>query len=310
MRTVFFGTPELAVPSLAAIAERHEVAAVVCRPDKPQKRSKKPVPPPVKVWAEAHGIAVNQPTKLNDGTFEAWLKEQGPEICVTSAYGRLLKQPILDVPKRGYINMHPSLLPRHRGPSPIQTAIMMGDEVTGVTIMRVVLAMDAGDILLQEEVPILPEDTSATLGERLGVLGGQLLARAMDLVEADEAASTPQDASKVTVCKLFEKAHGQIRWASPAREIHNLVRAAVPWPVAHCAYKGETCRIHKTELVEGASSGEPGTVTAVEKDRVAVATGEGSLAILVFQAPGKRAIPMADFLRGHPVEVGERFEDL
>jgi methionyl-tRNA formyltransferase len=186
----------------------------------------------------------------------------------------------------------------------------MGDEVTGVTIMRVVLEMDAGDILLQEEVPILPEDTSATLGERLGVLGGELLARTMGLIESGEAVSTPQDPSKVTVCKLFKKAHGQIRWASPARDIHNLVRAAIPWPVAHCGYRGETCRLHKTEVIEDASDGEPGTVTAVEKDRVVVATGEGSLAILVFQAPGKRAMPMADFLRGHPIEVGERFEDL
>lgn len=307
MRIVFFGTPELAVPCLAAAAERNEVAALVCQPDRPKGRRRKLAPPPTKEWALEHGIPVHQPRKLNDGTFAAWLKEQAPALCAVAAYGRILKQPILDVPPKGWLNVHPSLLPKYRGASPIQTAILNGDEVTGVTIMRPVLEMDAGDILLQEEAPIHPDDTSATLSERLAEQGARMLAEGIDLVASGEAVFKPQNPDEATLCRLFEKDDGRITWSSPARDIHNLVRAAIPWPVAHCTYQGETCRIHKTEVVEDIEPAEPGAVVSVEKDRVVVATGEGGLAILVFQAPGKRAMPMGDFLRGHPMTPGETF---
>ena len=169
MRIVFFGTPDLAVPSLEAVAATHEVAALVCRPDSPQGRRKALVPPPTKVWAETQGIEVNQPTKLNDGVFEAWLREQQPEVCVLVAYGRILKQPILDVPPHGFLNVHPSLLPRHRGPSPIQTAILQGDAETGVTIMRLDAGTDTGDLLVPEansidsDQPATPSRTVSTL---------------------------------------------------------------------------------------------------------------------------------------------------
>lgn len=310
MRTVFFGTPEIAVPSLAAIAAQHEVGAVVCQPDKPQGRNLKLMPPPVKVWALEHGIPVHQPEKLNDGAFEQWLREQAPELCTMAAYGRLLKQPILDIPPMGWLNLHPSLLPRWRGPSPIQTAILRGDPETGVTIMRVTLEMDAGDILLQEAAPVGHDETAAELSERLGNMGAELLAHGMALVAAGNAAFTPQDPTKVEYCSLFEKEHGRIRWGQSALEIHRLVRAAIPWPVAHCLYHGEVCRLHKTAVIEENTDIPPGTVTAVEKDRVLVATGQGQLAILVFQAPGKKAMPMADFLRGRKMAPGERLEDI
>lgn len=152
MRTVFFGTPDIAVPTLRAIEALHEVTAVVCQPDRPQGRSKRPVPPPVKVAAEKLGIPVHQPTKLNDGTFEAWLREQAPDVCTIAAYGRILKQPVLDIPPHGWLNVHPSLLPKYRGPSPIRSAVLNGDTVTGVSIMRLVLEMDAGDVLDRKSV--------------------------------------------------------------------------------------------------------------------------------------------------------------
>lgn len=310
MRAVFFGTPDLAVPALAAVAARHDVTAVVCRPDRPHGRSKKPVPPSTKVWAAEHGIPVTQPTKLNDGTFEAWLKEQAPEVCPLAAYGRILKQPILDVPVYGFINVHPSLLPRHRGPSPIHTAILEGDEVTGVSIMRLDAGMDTGDILLQEEAPIAPDDTTASLSERLAKLGAELLVQGLELIASGRAEFRPQDHARATVTKQFEKADGRIQWAEPAARIHNLVRAAFPWPVAHCLHSGEVCRIHKTEVVHEAADATPGAVVRVEKDRVQVATGDGLLAILVFQAPGKRAMSMADFLLGRAIRVGDRFESI
>ena len=310
MRIVFFGTPELAVPSLEAAAASHDVLAVVSQPDRPKGRGKKLEPPPVKVWAQAHGIPVVQPTKLNDGTFEEWLRGQAPEICLIAAYGRLLKQPILDIPPRGFLNMHPSLLPKYRGPSPIRTAILNGDEITGVTIMRLTLEMDAGDILLQEEEPISPEDTWPSLSSRLARKGARMLVEGVNAIAAGTAHFTPQDHSQAVYCRMFEKSDGRIRWERPAHEIHNLVRAAVPWPVAHCLYKGEVCRIHATETVDASYDAAPGTVVSVEKDRVIVATGEDALAILVFQAPGKRAMPITDYLRGHSIEIGERFEDL
>ena len=310
MRIVFFGTPALAVPSLEAIAARHQVTALVCQPDRPQGRSKRPAPPATKRWALEHGLPVTQPTKLNDGTFEAWLKAEAPEVCVVVAYGRILKQPILDVPAQGFINVHASLLPRHRGASPIQTSIRCGDEVTGVTIMRLDAGMDTGGLLLQESTPIAEDDTTASLSDRLAVQGAGLLLRGLDLIAAGEATFTPQDDSQATVKRLYAKADGQIRWGASAREIHNLVRAAIPWPVAHCRFQGEVCRIHRTEVVEEPVAVPPGTVTRVEGDRVLVAAGAGQVAILMLQAPGKRAMSARDFLNGHAIRVGDRFEDL
>ncbi|HOZ49171.1 MAG TPA: methionyl-tRNA formyltransferase [Candidatus Hydrogenedentes bacterium] len=308
MRIVFFGTPELALPSLAAVAQRHEVAAVVCQPDRPQGRSKQPVPPPTKVWAEEHGIPVHQPVKLNDGAFQAWIEAERPDVSVLVAYGRILKQPILGVPPHGFINMHPSLLPRHRGPSPIQTAILEGDTVTGITIMRLDAGTDTGDILLQEEMPIGPDDTTDSLSERLAKAGAGLLVEGLDRIATGAAVFTPQDHERATVTYRFDKAMGRVDWTQPATRIHNLVRAAYPWPMAQCELRGNVCKIHRSAVVPEETDASPGTVARVEKDRMLVATGKGLLAIVEFQPPGKRAMAVADFLRGHPMGAGERFE--
>jgi len=315
VRTVFFGTPELAAICLETVASRHEIAAVVCQPDKPQGRSKKPVPPPTKQFAVTQGIPVHQPVVLNDGTFEALLRDLEPEVCVLVAYGRILKQPILDVPPHGFLNVHPSLLPRYRGPSPIQTAILEGEEMTGVSVMKLDTGVDTGDVLLQERVPIAPDDTTGSLSEKLARVGAKLLQDGLNRIASGNAVFTAQDHTQATVTRRYEKQDGRIRWGSPARTIHNLVRAAVPWPVAHCRFKGEICRIHKTEVVMDAElvlgvPKEPGMVTRIEPDRVIVTAGEGQIAIRVFQAPGKRAMDIADYLRGHAIVAGDRFEDL
>jgi methionyl-tRNA formyltransferase len=310
MRIVFFGTPELAVPSLAALTARHEVTAVVCQPDKPKGRGKKLQPPPVKEWAEAQGIPVHQPAKLNDGSFEEWLRGQAPDVCALAAYGRILKQPILDVPRHGFINMHPSLLPKYRGPSPIQSAILNGDSVTGVTVMDITLEMDSGDIYLQREVPIGPDETAAELTARLSDLGGAMMAEVADALEAGTASRTPQDGEAATYCQLLSKEDGFLDWSAPARQIHNLVRGAQPWPAAQCQFEGAVCKILRSTVVPGEADAAPGTITAVEKDRVLVATGEGLLAILVFQPPGKRAMPMRDYLAGHALAPGIRFDSM
>ncbi len=310
MRIVYFGTPSLAVPTLAAVAAHHEVVAVVTQPDRPRGRSGKPAPPEVKTWALAHGLAVHQPEKLHDGTFASWLREQRPELCVVAAYGRLLKQPVLDVPPAGWLNLHPSLLPRWRGPSPIQTAILEGDAVTGATIMRIVLEMDAGDIVLQEETAIAPNETAGELTERLAVLGADLMVKAIELVAREEAPAIPQDPARVTISKVFKKEHGRIRWADTAQRIHNQVRACNPWPMAQCMFRGQFTRIHRTEMPGGADDAAPGVVVAVEKDRIVVATGDGLLAIANLQLAGRKALDVAAFLRGVPVTAGERFEDI
>lgn len=308
MRTIFFGTPELGIPALEHLRHRTNLIAVVCQPDKEQGRGRKPAPPPVKEWAIQHGVTVHQPEKLNDGTFEAWLKDKDPDLCVVAAYGRLLKQPILDVPRMGFLNIHPSLLPKYRGPSPIQTAILNGDTKTGVTIMKVTLEMDAGPIMLQAEAPIHPEDTSLSLTNRLAQLGATLLDKALTLLETGEASFTPQDDSQATYCKLFEKSDGLIQWNKPAAAIHNLVRAAIPWPVAFSVYKGETMRIFKTQPLPGKTTAEPGTVIDVDKDAIIVTTGEGALAIHELQMPGKRRMTTAEFLRGRKIDLGSKFE--
>ncbi len=310
MRVVFFGTPSLAVPSLKAVAAAHEVTALVCQPDKPQGRSKKPVPPPTKTWAEEHGIELSQPVKLNDGVFEAWLRGQAPEVCVLVAYGRILKQAILDVPFHGFLNVHPSLLPRHRGPSPIQTAIVEGDRETGISIMRLDAGTDTGDMLLHEAIPILSDDTSESLSAKLAKVGAELILDALNLLEAGTAVFEKQDGSLATHTRMYTKDDGRIHWNMRATDIHNRVRAFVPWPVAYSGFDGETVRIYKTRPVDIHENKPPGTVLRVNRDDIVVATGEGALAIETIQTPGKRAMPMADFLRGNTVEVGDLFEEV
>lgn len=307
MRTVFFGTPEIAVPTVAALAQHHDVAAVVCQPDRPRGRSGRPAPPAVKEWAAARGIPVHQPQRLNDGAFEHWLREQQPEVCTVAAYGRLLKQPILDIPPLGWLNMHPSLLPRYRGPSPIQAAILNGDAETGVTIMQMTLEMDAGDIVLQEQTPLGEEENAAELSERLGVLGAQLMLDAMTMLAAGHREFRPQDPAQVTHCKLIAKEDGHIDWRAPAREIHNRVRACVPWPVAYTELEGQPLRIYRSAVVEQPAPAAPGTVTAAGKESVQVATGDLQVLLLEVQAPGKRVMTMAEFLRGRPIQVGQQF---
>ncbi len=309
MRIVFFGTPELAVPSLEALADAHEVVALVCRPDKPRDRRKKLIPPPTKMWAIERGMEVVQPTKLNDGSFEVWLKEQNPDLCALVAYGRILKQPILDVPKHGFLNMHPSRLPKYRGPSPIQSAILAGETETAISIMRLDASMDTGDILLQEPAAIDPGDTTATLSVRLAGLGAKLMVEGAARVESGQASFRPQGESGATVTRTFEKSDGRIHWDTPARDIVNLVRASDPWPVAQTLYDGEVFRVHHAQALGETHDAAPGTIFCVEKDSIVVAAAGGAVSIDRIQAPGKRAIPVSDFLRGRSVKPGDRFED-
>lgn len=307
MRIIFFGTPELAVPCLRECAALHDVTAVVCQPDRPKGRSRKPAPPPVKEWALAHEIPVHQPTKLNDGAFESWLVEQRPDACAIAAYGRILKQPILDVPPLGFVNMHPSLLPKYRGPSPIQSAIINGDTETGVTIIRLCLEMDAGDIAMQSIEPIQSDDDGITLSERLAEKGAGMLAKTLTALAAGTVQFRAQEHGAATYCKMLTKEDGRIDWSQSAETIHNLVRGAQPWPGAYTTLNGDTIRVVRTEVLSNAATGTPGSVTDTSNQTIQIATGSGCIAISRLQAPGKKAMDSDAFLRGRRMEIGTQF---
>jgi methionyl-tRNA formyltransferase len=308
VRVVFFGTPDMAVPSLEAVADRHDVVAVVCQPDKPAGRKNKLHPPPVKVCAERLGIPVHQPSKLNDGTFEVWLKEQKPEVCVLVAYGRILKVPILEIPPKGFLNVHPSLLPLYRGPAPIYAAILNGDTETGITIMELDEGMDSGDMLLQEPFPIADDDTTGSLTLAVSTKGAEMLLEALEQVEAGTLTRTPQDHTQATYCDIIMKEDGRINWHDSATQIVNQVRACQPWPVAYATMGDHTYRVHNARACAGISDDAPGTILETEGGGLTVQSGDGAVEIIEIQAPGKRALPTADFLRGNALPAGTRFE--
>ncbi len=308
MRIVFFGTPDMAVPSLEAVADLYDVVAVVCQPDKPAGRRNQLHPPPVKVCAEHLGIPVHQPDKLNDGAFEAWLKEQRPEVCVLVAYGRILKVPILEVPPKGFLNVHPSLLPQYRGPAPIYAAILNGDTETGITIMELDEGMDSGGMLLQEPFPIADDDTTGSLTLAASTKGAEMLLETLVLVAAGTATRTPQDHTEATYCDIIMKEDGRINWHDSAKQIVNQVRACQPWPVAYAMLGDHTYRIHNARTCTVTSDDAPGTILETDGNGLVVQTGDGAVEIREIQAPSKRALPTADFLRGNAIPVGSRFE--
>lgn len=315
MKILFLGTPEFAIPSLQKINDHFEIVGVVTQPDKPQGRHLKLTPPPIKVEAEKIGISVFQPEKINTPEWIEKLTELQPDLGVVVAYGKILKEEILNIPKtKLFINLHPSLLPRWRGPSPIQTAIIEGDEETGVTIMKITEKMDAGDILLQKKIPIDPDETAGELSKKLSIEGAELLLESIKLIESGRAVFTPQDESKATYCEKIEKHHGIIDWSWSAQKIHNLVRGCIPWPVAYTNFKGEVIRILKTkiilskELTNDYSHTEPGTVVDVCKEYGVIKTGNGLIGICVLQAPGRKPLPFSEYIKGKPIKIGEKFE--
>lgn len=308
MRIVFFGTPDMAVPSLEAVSEKHDVAAVVCQPDKPAGRKNKLHPPAVKVCAERLGIPVHQPSKLNDGAFEAWLQEQKPEVCVLVAYGRILKVPILEVPPKGFLNVHPSMLPLYRGPAPIYASVLNGDTETGITIMELDEGMDSGSMLLQETFPVKPDDTTGSLTMAASTKGAEMLLEALEQVEAGTATCTPQDHEKATYCDIILKEDGRINWHDPAVQIVNQVRACQPWPVAYAKLDDHIYRIHHAGIHETNNEEDPGTILDTEGNQLIIQCGKGAIEVHEIQAPGKRAIPTADFLRGNALPSGSQFE--
>jgi methionyl-tRNA formyltransferase len=301
MRIAFMGTAALACPCLEAVATTpgHEIVTVVTQPDRPKGRDLKPTPPLVKVVADRLGLPMQQPLKIRESAAVEAVRAAQPELIIVVAYGQILPQSVLEIPRLGCVNVHTSLLPRWRGAAPIQYAILHGDRETGVTTMYMDEHMDAGEIILQRAQLIHDDDTSATLHDRLAELGAGLLVETVGLIGEGKAPRAKQDETKVTYAKKIAKEQGRIDWTRPAIEIERQVRAFNPWPSAYTQMGGLLLKIWKAEIIGGAT-GTPGQMLA---DFIVV-TGEGGLRILELQPANGKRMPVDVFLRGHPIKAG------
>ena len=300
------GTPDFAVPSLKKLIEKgYDVKLVVTQPDKPAGRGKKITPPPVKVVAEKAGIPVYQPEKVKENSeLKKKLLEIEPDLIVVAAYGKILPEWLLNLPKHGTINVHASLLPKYRGASPIQWALLNGEEETGVTIMKVIPELDAGDIISQKRVKIEKEDNAKTLHDKLSEVGAELLVETIPLYISGKLKPVPQREEEATYCPQIKKEMGKIEWSESAEKIFNKIRAFTPWPSAYTTFRGKRVKILKAEPVEG--SGRPGEVIKAGRE-LTVATGKGALRIERLRPEGRKEISGEEFVRGYRVKEGDLF---
>lgn len=291
MRLVFMGTPDFSVPALDGLVEAgHEIAAVYTQPPRPAGRGKKDRPSPLHLRADALGLEVRNPLSLKSGDAQQAFAAVEADLAVVVAYGLLLPQAILDAPKRGCLNIHASLLPRWRGAAPIHRAIMAGDDETGVCIMQMEAGMDTGPVLLRRTMPILADDTTASLHDRLSTLGGAAIVQTLE--QLDQLVPVPQPEEGVTYAQKIDKAEAQIDWTRPAVEVDRQIRGLSPFPGAWCEIGEERIKFLQSRLAEG--SGPPGTVF----DGLKIACGDGAVEITLAQRQGKKAMGQADFLNG------------
>jgi methionyl-tRNA formyltransferase len=304
-RIVFMGTPAFACPSLdALLAGPDEVVAVVCQPDRPRGRGLEVVAPETKRLAERHGIPVLQPERIRDGVFHDTLRALAPDLGVVVAYGRILPRSLLDLPAQGCINVHASLLPRHRGAAPVQWSLMAGDDVTGITIMRMSEELDAGDILLQRPLPIRPDHTGGTLLGELSQLGAAALRDAIEALKEGRLVPQPQPPAGVTFAPRIERQHGRLDWTRPATELERVVRALSPTPSAYTTVGGKLLKVHRARSESEVRAAAPGTVLGAGPDGIVVQTGDGVLRLLDVQLEGRKALSVAAFLAGLPLTAG------
>ncbi len=307
MRIVFMGTPEFAVPSLQALlASEDEVVGVISQPDRPKGRGHELAPPPVKIIAQQAGIPVLQPLKIRTPDFLEALAAWKPDLIAVTAYGRILHTPILNLPPMGCVNVHGSLLPKYRGAAPVQWAVINGETETGITTMLMDEGMDTGAMLLQESIPISPDDTAGTLAPRLASLGGRLLVDTISRLKAGTITPVGQDHEHATLAPLLKKEDGAIDWSTDARSIANRIRGLSPWPGAYTFSGQERWNIWKAVAVHAPAQGQPGTLLTVTKQSLTVATGNGALEILEIQAANSKRMSIAQFLAGHRINPGEQ----
>ena len=303
MRIVFMGTPDFAVPSLQALLDAgHEVAAVYTQPDKPQGRKQILTAPPVKELALAHGIPVFQPDTLKKEEEQARLRELAPEVIIVVAYGKLLPKAVLDIPSRGCINVHGSLLPRWRGAAPIQWAVIAGDEKAGVTTMLMAEGLDTGDMLLTSETPVGARETAGELFDRLAQSGAELLTET--LVRLDEITPRPQNDAESCYAHMLDKKMAVIDWSKSARELDCLVRGATPWPGAFTTTAEGAIKIFSVKPLHRGPSGAPGEIVAADaKTGLVVACGDDDVELETIQMSGAKRMNAKDYLRGHDMQT-------
>ena len=305
---VFMGTPEFAVASLRGLlAAKAPISLVVTQPDRPKGRGKKIVAPPVKLLAEAQGIAVYQPPKVKSGEAIERIAALDPACIVVVAYGQLLPAEILALPQLGAVNVHASLLPKYRGPAPIHWALIRGEEKTGITTMLMDTGMDTGDILLQREVPIGPKDTAGTLHDRLAEEGAKLLVETLHLLKKGTVVPRAQDDSQASLAPMLVKEDGEIDWNEEAKKICCRIRGLDPWPGGFTLWQGKRLKLFGCQPLAKARQAKPGTVIAVNEGGLEVASGKGAVLIKTLQLEGRRSLPVADFLRGYSLQVETRF---
>lgn len=305
MRIVFMGTPDFAAASLKKlIDEKYDIAAVFTQPDKPRDRGMKLSFSPVKELALANDIPVYQPTKLRDGTATELIKSLEPDILVVVAYGRILPDDMLAVPKFGAINVHASLLPKYRGAAPIQWAVLNGDKVTGVSTMYLASEMDTGDIIYTDETEIGEFETSGELFDRLMVMGAELLDRTLRDIEAGTAPRIKQDHSKASYVKMLDKSISPIDWTKSARGVIKWIYGLQPWPTATAEIDGKVFKIYAAEYTSNKTDKAPGSIVGAGKHGIEIACAEGETVIITeLQAAGKKRMKAADYLLGHPIKV-------
>lgn len=324
LRIIYFGTPGFAVPALQALLRsRHQVVAVVSQPDRPKGRGQRMAATPTKELAVLCGVPVLQPTRLKDDAFLAELAALRPDLGVVAAFGRILPDALLALPRLGMINVHASLLPRYRGAAPVHRSVIAGDAETGVTIMRVVQELDAGPMIETATRRIDPDETSVEVERGLAELGAKILAGVVDRLADGPVTEVPQDHSRATYAPKITRAEGSIDWSLPAAGIHNLVRGLQPWPLVSVSLDGVRCAIHKTALLTDGPPGlnpavppgpndvqtaaEPGTIVTAAGDMLTVAAGDRRLIRIVeIQPEGRRAMTARDFLAGRTVSAGTR----
>lgn len=313
LKIIFMGTPDFAVSALDALCrDGQQVILAVTQPDRQKGRGRKVIQTPVKICAEKWNVPVFQPSRIRDPEAIEKIRQLAPDLIVVAAFGQILPQELLDIPRLGCINIHASLLPRLRGAAPIQWAVINGDPESGITLMQMDAGLDTGDILFQEKVPIGPGETGESLYEKLAVLGGEMIVRYLPMIEAGDIHPVRQNNEESTYAPMLRKEMGEIDWTLPAAEIERRMRGMLPWPGAYTTLDGHVLKIWKAEVVEKEAdpgkSGQqsmPGMVSAVDKKTIYVTTGEGTLALLEVQAEGKKRMGTDAFLRGNAVGAGK-----
>ena len=306
MRLVFMGTPDFAAASLEALLRSDDsIVGIVTQPDRPKGRGQILTPSPVKLLAQREQIPLFQPLKMKDPEFLQALAGWKPDLIAVAAFGRILPPAILALPPLGCINVHGSLLPKYRGAGPIQWAIINGEIETGITTMLMDEGMDTGAMLLQETIPITPDDTAGTLSPRLAELGGRLLVKTIARLKAGSLVPRPQDSSQATLAPLLKKEDGAIDWVLPATALVNRVRGLSPWPGAYTTVAGgDRWTIWRALALPGHVTKPPGVIVAITHEAIHVATGEGVLAVMELQPANSRRMAVSQYLAGHPIVVG------